>query len=377
MTTTDEPGSAAGKGDRAIPRSSGGSPVVNGDLVALIGTTTRLYADCLMPNGALVEAPAHLPFFPKHARDTLRCRPGLDAAFAIVAMDAFGRDVRAPLLRWIRDRAAGFADDGLLRRAYHVHGPIADEAPDLLGTALLLYAVTRRPSRARAEVVQEVSRGLASALAVRWDGEHGRFRDLAPTDGVFRAAELAAVGGALAAAGTALDIAEWSRLADNIASQVEHAPPESVTEPLPAGDRDESVVAYLVLAWPFAAPGTGADAALAAERLMGARDVTAPVLDHSEHGPLVTSDAVRPAELFWLAVGLAAAGQRERALPYVNLGMATADASGHFPERGDPVKLGSSPRPYLLAHLLFVVAAEAVGLLAALPRGAYSGSRRP
>jgi len=78
-----------------------------------------------------------------------------------------------------------------------------------------------------------------------------------------------------------------------------------------------------------------------------------------------------------LATALAHAGQQRDALLYFNLGLATADASGHLPERADQAGLPPSPRPYLLSHLLFLAAAESTGQLQRVPRSGYIGRRRP
>lgn len=404
MTNAQSPPSAADHAPPApSPDGSSGAPTADsadgparGDLIALVGTTTRLYADCLLPNGALVEAPAHLPFYPAKARDTLRCRPGLDAAVAILAMDALGRDVRTPLLRWVRDRAAGFADDGLLHRAYHVHGPVADDRRDLLGTALLLYAINRpRPPRAASpapnprppasnEIAREVGRGLASALAVRWDGRERRFRDYDNSDGAgpFAAAGLAATEAGLRAAGAALEIGEWTRLADALVGERDAAVAALLAaDPIAddANGREGAIVAGLALGWPFGATdrATAGALVLRAERTMVAGDDPTRTAPHADPGPLRTDDALRPGDLFWLAAALAAADRATEAGRYFDAALATADVDGHFPAHADPVDLDPAPRPYLLAHLLFLVAADALGHLAAVPKSGYAGSQRP
>lgn len=366
-------------GDKDVPPTSvgEGAAVQRGDMVAVVGTTTRVYADCLLPNDALIESPAHLPFYPATARDTLRCRPGRDAALAIVAMDALGRDVRTPLLRWLRERAAGFADDGLLRRAYHVHGPVANPQPDLIGTATLLHAINRRPDRAGSDIAQSVSRGLASALAVRWDGR--AFREYPAVSGLAHAADLAATEHALRVAGEALAVHEWVRLAE---SMVEHR--EAAVQQAVAGsdgdDRDDAVAAYLALAWPFGGDDgerIGRFARLA-EKSVGLHGHQAETHEpgSDRHVPLRAGDGLRPAELFWLALAFADAGERGAAERYHARALDLADDAGHFPEILDPAIPDASPRPYLLAHLLFLVATDALGQLGSLPGSESSASRQ-
>lgn len=372
MTRDDSTG-ALPSGSAHHDREDTGSPT--GELVALVGTTTRVYADCLLPNGALVEAPAHLPFYPATARDTLRCRPGLDLPLAVLAMATLGRDVRTPLLRWLVDRAAGFTDDGLLHRVYHVHGPSVDDTPDHFGTALLLYAICDGHSAPVSPLVERVSRSVASALAIRWDGQNESFRDHSRPGAVVWAAELNAVATALAAAGTALGISEWSRLADQLRPIAANAIERALQQPSldeRVGSREESLLALLGLGWPFHHGSAGLQATRAAEQMMMVREPADRL--HREH--LLVEDAVRPFELFWLATALAHAEQQRDALRYFNLGVATADLSGHFPERAGPIDLSLAPRPYLLSHLLFLVAADATRQLERVPLGGYSGQRR-
>ncbi len=370
-------GGNAGPGG-AIPEADEESGSETGDLVALVGTTTRVFADCLLPNGALVEAPAHLPFYPAAARDTMRCRPGLDAAAAILAMATLGRDVRTPLLRWLVDRAAGFDDDGLLHRSYHLHGPSSDDTPDLFGTALLLYAVCDGPAGPMSPVTERATRSLASSLAIRWDADLGSFRRQTQPTGALRAAELAAVAAALSAAGAALDIHEWTRVADLVQSAAAAATEQTFRHRCNAenlGPGEEPLFAIFSLGWPFDREGTGLQAARIAEQMMIGNTGEGSLHRSHEHAA-ATRNTVRPVELFWLAAALANGGAHDDARRYFHLGVATADHSGHFPERADQTELSPSPRPYLLAHLLFLIAAEATGQLQRVPRGGHSSHGR-
>lgn len=109
-----------------------------GDLIAIVGTSTRVLDDCMTANGALVEAPSHLPSYPAGARFTRHCRPGLDLPVALVAMDGLNRNLRSHLLRWLLVSASGFASDGLLRTRYDVDGAALDNRVDSDGASLLL-----------------------------------------------------------------------------------------------------------------------------------------------------------------------------------------------------------------------------------------------
>ena len=133
--------------------------------------------------------------------------------------------------------------------------------------------------------------------------------------------------------------------------------------------RDGLITACLALAWPFAEGHREQAMAVArlAERTMAAPEPSERTAAHEDHGPLRAEDALRPVELFWLATALATAGETLDAERYFDAALATADESGHFPAAADPANLEPSPRPYLLAHLTFILAAEALGHLAAVP----------
>ncbi|CAA9536896.1 MAG: hypothetical protein AVDCRST_MAG73-1415 [uncultured Thermomicrobiales bacterium] len=359
-------------GDPAVSPPSD-SPARRGDLIALIGTTTRVYDECLLPNGALVSAPAHLPFYPARATDAFLCRPGPTIAAAILAMDALGRDVRTPPLRWLRDRAAGFGDDGLLRRAYQIHGPVRDDRPDLIGSGILLAAIVRRSDRAQGEIATAVCRALASAIAVRWDGQ--RFRDHPDAVGAIRAAELTVAASGLRAAAVVFDVPQWSRVADTMTAARDGAIVDAFAfrgTPDPnAEDRDDDLLALLALAWPLGsadAPPDAAGAADLAEAAVGLRDVSWHGGDPVAHLAHAGTNRLRPADLFWLAAAHASAGNVDRAGRYHALGTALADGDGHFPAHVAAPDRDPAPRPFLLAHLLFVLSAGALGLLDDPPR---------
>ena len=366
---TSEAGTAASLPDDRETAALG----QRGDLIALIGTTTRLYADCLLPNGALLEAPSHLPFYPATARDAFRCRPGLLITNAIKAMDALGRDARTPVLRWLRDRAAGFRDDGLLRTTYLVHGPPAEKRPDPIGTGALLAAIFARPDRAPSSVTAEVGRSLATAIAVRWDGH--RFRELPTTDGAVRAAELTITEAGLRLAATALDVGQWTRVADNLAESRDRAITACLDRParINMERRDEDVAAYLTLASATTTGTHSARLADLAEQAIGLHEIDGHT--HDPDAPIVhhPGAGLRPAELFWLAAALARVGQLGRADRYHALALALADPDGHFPERTTGPDRDPAPKPFLLAHLTMILAADALGHLAALPRSGYAG----
>jgi hypothetical protein len=346
-----------------------------GDVIALLGTTTRLFDECLLPNGALIEAPAHLPYYPARGPTALLCRPGVDLPVAILAMDALGRELRTPLLRWLVERAHGFTSDGLLARAYEVHGPALTQKSDLLGTAFLLYVVNHRPEVATSSLEERVTRSLASAVATRWDGRDFPSETVATS--AERAAAIAMAEAGLHLAGDRYGIAEWTRLARHLAIARREAladiglPPEFIL----GERRDEIVRSLLLLSYPLRHHVDNGRSML--DLAVNAAGSLRPHhLDAHDADRAYVETAVRPWELCWLAAAFAGANQSEEALLYFNVGLSFADEHGHLPASFDLPGRGPSAKPYLLSHLALVVAAAATGELAKIPKSGYTGPRR-
>lgn len=266
-----------------------------GDVIALVGTTTRVFDDCRLPNGALVEAPSHLPSYPALARDGLRCRPGLLLPIALLAMDALGRNLRSSLTRWLVDRAEAFRGDGFLRTAYAVNGRITEPGADLGGTVALRYAlVTNESEPDFDDLIAHLETGIATLTrASSLNHDHA---DL----------HLATVG-ILAAS--------------------------------PASQHHQPALTALTSAFRSATPG----------------------------------DEGHVAQRFAAVVEQAIDGDRDTARIAFFETLAAADSNGHFPERTDSP---DSPSPFLLSHLLFLLAAHHTGELARIPRSGYTGPRR-
>jgi len=112
-----------------------------------------------------------------------------------------------------------------------------------------------------------------------------------------------------------------------------------------------------------------------AERAVGLHDRTAAPDGGDDASPLHLH-GLRPAELFWLATAQAASDRPGNAEGYYDLGLSLSDTDGHFPEEGGQQSLEPSPKPALLAHLLFLHAADAVGGLTTIPKSGYTGRRQ-
>lgn len=350
-----------------------------GDMLDLVRITTQVLDDCRIANGALVVAPSHLRSYPVSAADGMTCRPGETLPLAIAAMDGLGRNERSAVLGWLTDRAAGFNDDGYLRRAYAIHGRITDRRPDRLGTALLLWAICARPERATDEAIRAVVRQLAAGLAL---GRDRRQTSPSPTVDL---AESALSALALHTVSAVLPADEWERAAareearrdglmDSVRNHLttadgrtDHFSVDDLTarESVETGPRrlfpDDGTdrAAQVALSW---VPGV--DAGL--RRTILERLSVDPA---SQRGHRDAVGLVPVVHLFWLAIAWERAGDSSRADDLFRSAVELADSNGHFPEWVQGPETADHPAiPFLPAHLAFLLAAGVLGRLRDLRR---------
>lgn len=151
------------------------------NLSQLVRTSTKVIEDCLMPNGGLVAAPVHEPYYPAEAANYLYVWPGRDVGFVLAAMLVTGHDLYEPVLRWIWERAEDFRQSpdpthqGLLFRNYFLNGRIFLHylQPDQNGTLLwsIGFRHAQRPSPLT-EFERSVVTTAANALVRIWDRQH-------------------------------------------------------------------------------------------------------------------------------------------------------------------------------------------------------------
>jgi GH15 family glucan-1,4-alpha-glucosidase len=348
------------------------------EVTRLVDASMRVFDDCLLPNGCLVAAPSHAPYYPRQAKSYLYCWPGRDLGFALAGIEALGRDARDPLLAWILDRAEGFRDTGLIFEEYHPNGPRRgpEWQPDQAGT--LLWALCRRP-RPADSLERQVVELAASGLVARWTGAgfDRRYRDLwerrfaSPAHGSNLTYTLAACAAGLRMAGTVYRRDAWIIAAESMATQVRQSVDPQLGRYLrrfgmPA--RDVNIDASLMaLAWPFdivpdddalAATITAIESDLVTE--LGVQryifdgydgeveEVGAELRQGAGAWPLLT---------FWLAIVLHRRGRRADALRLLRIGMESADADGYLPEqRFAPGDSRVGVKPLLWSHMTFILA---------------------
>lgn len=145
----------------------------------LVEKTKNIFGDCLLPNGCLIAAPAHMPYYPSRAKSYLYCWPGRDLGFNITAGLHIGIDIFEDVLNWIWERAEGYQTslskwkEGLLFRSYHPNGRLRENhfQPDQTGT--LLWAIheyskkNKLPPLAK-KIIKKSTNGLINI----WDKDH-------------------------------------------------------------------------------------------------------------------------------------------------------------------------------------------------------------
>jgi hypothetical protein len=347
-----------------------------GDLIVLVGTSTRVLEDCRFPGGALVDAPSQLPSFPVGARDGLIVRPGETFPLAILAGDGLRRDERPGLLGWLDGVLPGDDAAGPLRRSYRPDGATEDAAPDRLGTALLLWAIGRRPRLVADPLSRSVMARLAAGTVSLAGREGPDTRDTGAVASLLDALLADPIRRSLAT----LHGEESAPVLGGLSGEVERLIPAVLAElrewdgrTLPGWEgHDESdggdtwrwLPTVSMLGWLDDVP-------------RGVRAAAVETLERRLLGAERPGHPVPVAVLFELAIALEQMGRSERADDVFSAALDLADRDGHFQEWAGTAPGSHIPAsPWLPAHMAFVWAAGVLGRLADLPRSGYTSARR-
>lgn len=134
-----------------------------------------------MPNGAVIAAPVHQPYYPKNAKSYIHVWPGRDLGFALAAMILIGEDYYEQTLTWLWERAEDFQTsvdpmhEGLIFRNYHVNGSIYLHhlQPDQNGTLLWSINFKKQITKKKlSKLEKQVVIQAADALARIWHNGH-------------------------------------------------------------------------------------------------------------------------------------------------------------------------------------------------------------
>lgn len=380
-------GSAA-RGERYYPAGAAFERLdlqTRGDIVALVSTSSRVFQDCLLPNGCLVASPSHAPYFPRQAKSYLYCWPGRDLGFSVAGMEALGHSVRDPLLRWMLERAEGFRETGLIYEEYHPNGPRRgpEWQPDQAGT--LLWALCRAPRLDHA-AEREVVELAANGLVRHWTGEgfDRRHRDLwerrfaSPRHGSNLTYTLAACAKGLLIAGDAYQRGEWVAVGEDMAQRVRGSVDAELgryTRRFGGPQRDLNPDASLMgLVWPFdivpVDDALSRTVAAIESDLLDGLGVRRYIFDGYDGeveeigAELRQGGGAWPLLTFWFAIVLERLGRRDDALRVFRSGLESANDDGHFPEqrwRDGDSRVGVTP--LLWSHMKFILALSELDLL--------------
>ena len=133
-----------------------------------------------MPNGCIVAAPSHMPYYPKDAKSYLYCWPGRDTGFNLAAQLLLGHDYYDTFLKWLWERAEDFGSShkpehlGLIYRSYFPNGLVRehqfqpDQGATLIWSIKFKKDLTKNPLTDLEEMV--VNR-LANSYIKVWENE--------------------------------------------------------------------------------------------------------------------------------------------------------------------------------------------------------------
>ncbi len=147
----------------------------------IIKETKKVFNDCLLPNGCLIAAPSHMPYYPSRAKSYLYCWPGRDLGFSATAGLYIDIDIFDDALSWIWNRAEDYQKplakwkEGLLFRSYHVNGRLRENhfQPDQTGT--LLWAIYEHGKRNKlSPLAKKIIKKSTKGLIDIWEKDHFR-----------------------------------------------------------------------------------------------------------------------------------------------------------------------------------------------------------
>lgn len=150
-------------------------------LQKLLKKSRTVFQDSLLPNGCLIAAPAHMPYYPTNALSYLYAWPGRDLGFNTTAALDLNIDVFDSVLKWIWQRAEGYRSGihgnppGLIYQDYHPNGRIHFGAlqPDQTGTLLWAIATYAKKHTLSPLMVKMVKLSSDALIAI-WHTNHFR-----------------------------------------------------------------------------------------------------------------------------------------------------------------------------------------------------------
>ena len=366
------------------------------DIKALKQNAIAVFEDSLMPNGALVAAPSHQPYYPVDAKSYLYSWPGRDGGFSLAAMILLGKDYYTPVLSWLWNRVEDFHEShdpmmiGRIFRNYHVNGLMKRTAyqPDQAGTLLWSIGFKQEiTGKTLTTLEKKVAKHLANGLIRVW--ENDRFcvsteelweeRQLQPLEGIFSYSLAACATGLFAAekyihhtkAGVVAKQMRELLIARCWSKQQQHFP-HSFGGTNPEGMIDGSLPG---LVWPFNVGFKKEELTqtLAAIENNITDDHGVHRYPHDKyegadsHNHTNEKAGAWPLLTFWLSIGYAELGDIKQAKKYFELPFKHIEDPRYIPEQlfCCEVVPWTGVSPLVWSHAMAVFAAWKLGLLKA------------
>lgn len=202
------------------------------DIDLLKQSTKEVFKDCLMPNGCLVAAPSHMPYYPKDAKSYLYSWPGRDNGFNLAAMLLLGEDHYDTVLKWLWERAEDFGSShhqehlGLIYRSYFPNGLVREHQFQPDQGATLIWSIKFKKDHTKnplTDLEEMVVNRIANSYARVWEDEGFTIsvediweeRGFMPDEGNFTYS-VAACARAMEIASELLDEPAFQRRAENM-----------------------------------------------------------------------------------------------------------------------------------------------------------------
>lgn len=364
------------------------------DINNFIKVSTKVFEDCLLPNGCLVAAPTHQDYYPKDAKSYMYSWVGRDGGFALAAMLILGKDYYEPVLKWLWERAEDFqvsSDDlmdGLIFKDYHPNGLLREHQfqPDQGGT--LLWSIGFKKDFTGSELSdfeKKIVNHIAFGIMKNWDKNHFKRytedlweeRNIPKEDGNFTYS-LAACSKGMYSAYDITGNEEFKKVADSIKNSIlkvcEKGKDRSIPRSFGPDTTDETLDGSISgLVWPFNigfseeqlkftldALEKNIVSDFGVHRYPGDTYEGADSHNHENHKagawPLLT---------FWLSIAYSEMGEKEKAEKYFNLVFEKNNDKDYIPEQIFCCEAvpWTGVSPLLWSHAKAVIAAWKLGLI--------------
>lgn len=372
------------------------APKISVDINQLIDVSKQVFNDCLLPNGCLVAAPCHMPYYPKEAKSYMYAWPGRDTGFNLAAMALVGEDHYEPIIKWIWDRAEDFQTSvkpeylGLIYRSYHPSGLIREHQFQPDQGATLIWSIHFKhqlKNTSLSEMEKIVLRQLAENYVRVWDSDKFKLaiediweeRGLIPGEGIFIYSLASCIKGMFCAA-ELLEDAKYSETAKSMRQFLlnycfkchDNTVPRHFGGSLDTDYTPDGSLSGIV--WPFNV-GFSSDTMISTLNKMEDELVNQTGIyrypedryegkasrhhSNEEAGtwPLLT---------FWLSIAWAELGYKDKALKYFNTVFESMDEGDlYIPEQifHDRHEKWQGIKPLVWSHSMAIFAAWKLGLL--------------